>query len=487
MIVFYSIFTASIGNNMKYIGHKRIYMDYAASTPLDSAVEKAMRPYYARAFGNPSSSHLYGQTASRAVFLARQGIARALNADYSEIIFTGSATEANNLGVRGAFEIAMRDHRPFAPAAKGALLSAHRSALLSGDRAGAPPRYPLRQSANAPLLDVFKNTTENPLRVVISAIEHESVYEACRELQRKYGAEIVEIPVNGEGVINLKKLQAALNENTVLVSVQMANSEIGAVQPIKEIAKIIRDFRDLRFKIQDSRKVGDRLMHPESCILNPSSYPLFHTDAVQTFQYMECDVRELGVDLLTLSAHKIYGPKGIGALFVRRLMNHESCILNPLITGGGQENNLRSGTENVPAIVGFAKAVEIAEKMRVRESKRVATLRATLWNGIKKIIPDAELNGPPISVAMARLPNNLSIYLPARPAQDVCIELDLIGLAVSPGTACASRAAEPSRVVKALGKGSDRAMSSIRLSLGRQTTMREIRSVLTIFKKRFGK
>ena len=301
-----------------------------------------------------------------------------------------------------------------------------------------------------------------------------------------YGAEIVEIPVNGEGIINLKKLASALNENTVLVSVQMANSEIGVVQPIVKIAEIIRNFKDSRFKMHDSRVQNSRLMNPASCVLNPS-YPLFHTDAVQAFQYMQCDVVDLGVDMLTLSAHKIYGPKGIGVLFVRRLLNLESCILNPLVVGGGQENGMRSGTENVPAIVGFAKAVEITEKMRARESKRIAVVRDALWNGIKKIIPDAEINGPPVGGLIDRLPNNLNMYLPARPAQDVCIELDLMGVAVSPGTACASRAAEPSRVIKALCKESDRATSSIRLSLGRQTTMVDTRSVLVIFKNRFGK
>lgn len=392
-------------------------MDYAATTPLDSAVEKAMRPFYAGTFGNPSSSHLHGQMASRAVFLARQGIAAALSADYTEIVFTGSATEANNLTLFGSFEHALGK----------------------------------------------KGSTNAPLRVIISAIEHESVYEACMALKRLYGAEIIEIPVNGEGIIDLEKLEAALNENTVLVSVQMANSEMGVIQPIKEIAEIIKKHK---------AKSGSPV------------YPLFHTDAVQAFQYIKCNVADLGVDMMTLSAHKIYGPKGIGALFVRNSkVESVSDFLSPSVRGGGQENGMRSGTENVPAIVGFAKAVEIAEKLRVKESKRVAVLRDALWIGIKKILPDAELNGS----ATKRLPNNLSVYLPARPAQDVCIELDLMGIAVSPGTACASRAAEPSRVLTALGFSGDRPMSSIRFSLGRQTTMGEIRSVLSIFKKRFAK
>ncbi len=383
-------------------------MDYAATTPMDSGVEKAMHPFYSGIFGNPSSSHLHGQQASRAVFLARQAVAKALNADYTEIVFTGSATEANNLAVRGAVEYA---------AAQGIMKP----------------------------------------RVVISAIEHESVYEACMALKRLHGAEIIEIPVNGEGIIDLTKLEVELNENTILVSIQMANSELGVIQPIKEIAESIKKY-----------KAG----------AGSAVYPLFHTDAVQAFQYMACNVADLGVDMMTLSAHKIYGPKGVGLLYVKK-----GISIEPQIAGGGQENGMRSGTENVAAIVGFAKAVEIAEKVRVKEFKRVAVLRDALWKGIKKIVPDAELNGSVVD----RIPNNLNVYLPSRPAQDVCIELDLMGVAVSPGTACASRAAEPSRVLKALGFSGDRPMSSIRFSLGRYTTAVEIRSVLSILKKRFGK
>lgn len=387
-------------------------MDYAATTPMDSGVEIAIRPFYSGIFGNPSSSHLHGQEASRAVFLARQGIAKALNADYAEIVFTGSATEANNLAVRGVFERALQEKK-------------------------------------------------NKPRIIISAIEHESVYEACMALKRLYGAEIIEVPVSGEGIIDLTKLEAALNENTVLVSIQMANSELGVIQPIKEIAEITKNYK---------------------LKTNSSVYPLFHTDAVQAFQYMKCDVADLGVDMMTLSGHKIYGPKGIGLLYIKKGVGIESQV-----AGGGQEGGMRSGTENVAAIVGFAKAVEITEKLRVKESRRVAALRDALWKGIKKIIPDAELNGPPAGGCTDRLPNNLSVYLPSRPAQDVCIELDMMGIAVSPGTACASRAAEPSRVLKALGFSGDRPMSSIRFSLGRQTTMGEIRSVLSTLKKRFGR
>lgn len=386
-------------------------MDYAASTPLDRAVLEAMRPLYAGTFGNPGSSHMYGQEASRAVFRARQAVAQALGADYRQVIFTGSATEANNLALRGAFECALET------------------------------------------LDCGKA----PLRVVISAVEHESVYGTCMDLKARYGAEIIEVPVDGQGIVDIRALETALNGNTAVVSVQMANSELGVVQPVTEISETVKNYK----------------LKAESPI-----YPLLHTDAVQAFQYLPCDVCNLGVDMLTLSAHKICGPKGVGVLYVKN-----PDMLQPQITGGGQERGMRSGTENVAGIVGFAKAVEIAQKMRVKESKRVAGLRAALWNGIKKIVPDAEPNGS----VMARIPNIVSVYFPGRPAQDVCIELDLMGVAVSPGTACSSRAAEPSRIIAALGFSGDRPSSSIRFSLGRGTTAAEVRAVLAILKKRFGK
>jgi cysteine desulfurase len=193
---------------------------------------------------------------------------------------------------------------------------------------------------------------------------------------------------------------------------------------------------------------------------------------------MPCLPELYGVDMLTVSGHKIYGPKGIGFLYVRN-----SELLEPQVLGGGQERGMRSGTENVPAIVGFAKAVEMVEKNRKKESARITKLRDALWAGILKIIPDAELNG---SVSH-RAPHIISVYVPGRPAQDTCIELDLMGVAVSPGTACSSRAAESSRVIKALGFSGDRPLSSIRFSLGRGTKPYDIRAVLKILKKRFGK
>lgn len=392
----------------------RVYLDYAAATPMDEAVEKVMRPYYARAFGNPSSIHWFGQEASAAVFRAREILARAIGADYKDIIFTGSATEANNVGIRG----------------------------VVGAVCGQP---------------FFGNgvSATLPHKIIISSIEHESVMETARDLERQGLVEVVYIPVNREGIIDIKKFTTSLDERVILVSIQYANSQIGVIQPIKEISAIIK-------------------RHASQC--------LFHTDAVQAFQYLPCDAGDLGVDMMTLSAHKIYGPKGIGALYVRSLSSQPSTV-TPFITGGGQEQGIRSGTENVPAIVGFGEAVMLTEKFKVSEFKRIKALRDYFWRGLHALAPDAEINGS----WEARIPNNLNIYFPGASAQDRCIELDLQGIAASPGSACSSRAAQPSYVIQALGFSGDRPGSSIRFSLGRPTAKSDIDAVLSVLKHRFKK
>lgn len=426
-----------------------IYLDYAASTPLDPTASKAMHPYHSTLFGNPSAIHLAGQTASAALHEARTQVAEAIGAGYRDIVFTGSATEANNLALRGVLAQALRNQNSSAPAAE---LSSRSIRLRA-----------LARPSQSDLRDVPQDSHQHasslgsPYKILISAIEHESVRAACAGLKASFGVEVVDIPVDNEGIIDLSLLKTHLDERVVMVSVQCANSEIGVIQPIAEIARIIRDFR------------------------KDAVYPLFHTDAVQALQYEPCDVSVLGVDLLTLSAHKIYGPKGIGALYAR-----DPELLLPQIVGGGQEYGMRSGTENVPAIVGFGVAAGIAITMREKESIRIAALRDRLWQGILGIVPDAELNGPP-TVHDRRLPNSLNVYFPGHSAQDMCIELDMMGIAVSPGTACSSRTAEPSYVVEALGFSGDRPSSSIRFSLGRQTTIREIDEVIAVFKKRFAK
>jgi len=382
---------------------KKIYLDYAATTPVDPAVLRAMEPYFTERFGNPGSVHSFGQEAITAVDRSREAIAAALGTGFRNIIFTSGATEANNLAIRGALPIAREHSKNF----------------------------------------------ERP-RIIVSAIEHESVIETARAVMRM-GAEVVHVPVSPDGIVDEKKIKEALNERTVLVSIMYANNEIGSVQPIAAIAKMVREFRASLGKSAHA------------------VYPLLHTDAAQALQFLDCNVERLGVDLMTLSAHKVYGPKGVGALYVRDVK-----MLWSTARGGGQEFGLRSGTENVPAIVGFAKALELALAAREKESVRLAALRDGLWENIKKAFPKAEKNGEP------GLPNILNVYFPGHAAQDLLTKFDLAGLAASSGSACNSRAIEPSYVIEALGYSKERAASSIRFSLGRPTTPTETEEAVGI-------
>src|SRR3989338_8059530 len=429
---------------------KSIYLDYAASTPIDPRVVAAMSPYFTEIFANPNSLHRFGQEASRAVFVSRQTIARSLGADYKEIIFTGSATEANNLALRGSIKAIQK-------------IQIHSN----------------NSNGNSDIL--------NRPRIIVSVIEHESVLETCRDLEKE-GVEVIYISVNKEGIVDLKKLKSTLNDRTVLVSVMYANNEIGTIQPIDKITEIIRNFRESRIKNQESRKADSKFKIP-ACrqAWHNSLFPLFHTDAVQAFQYLDCNVKNLGVDLMTLSAHKIYGPKGIGALYVRN-SKHEAR--NPRLSGRQAKQipnvsnfDIRSGTENVPYIVGFAKAVEIADKVRGPESARVEKLRNYFWRSLQKTFSPKSiaLNGS----LQNRLPNNLNIYFAGRSAQELLIKLDLVGgVAASSGAACATRVNKESHVLKALGFTPARASGSLRFSLGRPTTKKEIDSAVEKLKNR---
>jgi cysteine desulfurase len=403
---------------------KRIYLDYAAGTPVDPRIFSAMKPYFAERFGNPGSLHAFGQQAIAAIDASRETIARAIGARFREIIFTSSATEANNLALRGVVYAArarMKHEANFIP------------------------------------------------RIIVSAIEHESILETARDLERE-GVDVVYVPVHGGGVVDLAVLKQALNERTVLVSIMFANNEIGTIQPIAEISKIIKNFRE---------EQGEQ------------PFPvMLHTDATQAFQFCECNPADLGVDIMTFSSHKIYGPKGAGALYIKEQATQEGKIKNkkmisiqPLLSGGGQEFGLRSGTENVPAIVGFAKAIELAVALRAKEVKRVNALKDALWKGIKKISPAVEINGVASQTRDEKsLPNMLNVYFPGASAQDLLTKLDLKGLAVSSGSACRSRAMESSYVIEALGHSKERAKSSIRFSLGRPTTAGEIKAALKLVK-----
>ncbi|MDP3948701.1 MAG: cysteine desulfurase family protein [bacterium] len=481
---------------------QRLYFDYAASTPVAPEVEAVMRPYFLSKFGNAGSLHSFGQEAIAALDESRETIANAIGAGFREVIFTGSATEANNLALRG-------------------VIKAH------------------QRITNQKRINEFVNSKRiryslmRP-RLIISAIEHESVLETARDLEKE-GVEVIYIPVSKKGIVDLKKLKESLNERTILVSVMYANNEIGTIQPLFEIKKIISDFKKRKSEILNSKsETNSKPQIPNNKKVSDlrfvisdlkTAYPLFHTDAVQAFQFLDCDVKKLGVDLMTLSGHKIYGPKGVGALYVNNelritnngknnknpIIHNSSFTLHPLITGGGQEFGLRSGTENVPLIVGFAKAVSLVSNSRELENKRISKLRDYLWEGIKKIYPRAQTNPglstnnesktnkrirPPALLRNAKragkfetnslfadtLPNFLNIYFPDYKAEDLLVRLDLAGIAVSTGSACSARSTEPSYVIKALGLKGEQSSRSIRITLGRQTSKRDIDTALKIIK-----
>jgi cysteine desulfurase len=374
------------------------YCDYAATTPLDKKVMRAMQPYFTQEYANPNALHYAGQKSSAAILHARRTIADAVYADFENIIFTGSATEANNLALQGI-------------------------------------------------------ATEKKGTVLISAIEHESVRQTARTLTTQ-GMTVKEIPVTRAGIIDLNALKKTLNDKVILISCMYVNNEIGTIQPIKKITTLIEEQR---------KRQGTR-------------YPYFHTDAVQALQYLDCNIEKLGVDMMTLSAHKLYGPKGVGALYVKKDIQEH---LTPIIHGGGQERGLRAGTENTPAIVGFGKAVEISEKMKKKETVRMKALQNHFLKKLKTTLPKCHINGSLTN----RIPNNINIYVPNFPASQLLVHLDLQGVRASSGSACTARIPESSYVIEALGYSKKRSEQSVRFTLGRFTERQNCDAVVTILKK----
>ena len=402
------------------VKNNKIYLDYAATTPVDKEVLKAMMPYFSDKFGNASSVHSFGQEAIAAMDQAREKISEFLNCNFNEIIFTGSATEANNLAI---FGIARNFQFP-----------------ISNFQTN-----PKSQSLNS------------KLHIISTVIEHESVLEPLKELER-LDHEVTYLPVNKDGFIKVSYLEKAIRNNTVLVSIIYANNEIGIIQPVKEIGKLLE-------KINAKRKTAGL------------GRIYFHTDAVQAFQFLECRPDWLKVDLMTFSGHKIYGPKGIGALFVRKLI--PIGLIKPIISGGGQEFGLRSGTENVANIVGMAKAVELVFKNKEARFKKVLNLRNQLLDYIIKYNKGIGLNGSlDLSTSLRtsnRLPNNLNIRFPGLNNETLLVALDQKGVAVSAGSACSARASKASYVLTALGLTEKQAKESIRITLGKDTTAEEIK------------
>lgn len=377
---------------------RRIYLDHAATTPIDPRVKTAMAPYLGSEFGNPGGLYREGVRAKRAVEGARKRIAGLLNARVHELIFTGSGTEANNLALMGYAE-----------------------ALRGGGRAW------------------------ESMRFVTSVIEHSSVLGVMRELERR-GARVTYVGVTDEGVLKLDEFKRAIADGADLVSLMYANNEIGTIQPLFEIRKEIRNFKN--------RNQKPTIIHRTS--------PIFHIDACNAPSYLDVRADKLGADLVSFDAHKMYGPKGIGMLYARR-----GTKLHPRIFGGGQEHGMRAGTENVSALVGLAEALEIAIAGRERESKRQAALRDFFIGAVLKNIPQARLNGN----LHDRLPNNAHFSFPGHDNEWLALQLDAAGIAVGTKSACLSNEERgESYVVRALGKDAAYAASTLRFTLGTATT-----------------
>jgi cysteine desulfurase len=374
---------------------KRIYMDYSATTPMDPRILPVMKPYFWKKFGNTMSLHRFGQEAKFAVEETRGVLANFMNADTSEVIFTGSATESDNMAIKG-------------------------TAFANRDKGN---------------------------HIIISAIEHPAVIEPTHWLE-KQGFEITYLSVDKYGLVDPEEVEDAIKDNTILVSVMHANNEIGTIEPIEEIGKICSD-----------------------CGV------IFHTDATQSFGKIPVDVKKMHIDMLTANAHKMYGPKGVGALYVRKGIKVE-----PLLHGGGHEFGLRSSTVNVPGIVGFGAAVKLREKEMGKEAIYLTKLRDMLIGKTLKI-EYSHLNGHPTK----RLPNNANFWFSFIEGESLLLELDSYGIAGSTGSACSSESLEPSHVLLAIGLKHEEAHGSLRLSLGRLNTVRDIDYAARVLPKAIGK
>ncbi|MEZ0537988.1 cysteine desulfurase NifS [Caldicellulosiruptoraceae bacterium PP1] len=362
---------------------KFIYFDHAATTPLKKEVLDEMMPYLTEKYGNPSTIYSIGREAKKAIDIARERVAKALNADISEIYFTSGGTESDNWAIKGV---------AYANQKKGK-------------------------------------------HIITTTIEHHAVLHVCKYLQEQ-GFEVTYVPVEENGVVDPQKIKDAIREDTILITVMFANNEIGTIQPIKEIAKIAKE-----------------------------KGIIFHTDAVQAVGNIKVDVKELGVDLLSLSAHKFYGPKGVGALYIKK-----GTKIHPYEHGGAQERNRRAGTENVAGIVGLGKAIELATQNLDEHNKKLIHLRDKLIDGILNNIEYVRLNGD----REKRLPNNANFSFEFIEGESLLLLLDMKGIAASSGSACTSGSLDPSHVLLAIGLPHEIAHGSLRITLGDDNTEEEI-------------
>ncbi len=366
-----------------------IYLDHAATTPVDPAVVEAMIPYFTEKYGNPSSIYAPAREARKAMDWARDTVAHILGASPAEIVFTSGGTESDNLALKGA-------------------------------------AFANRHKGN---------------HIITTQIEHHAILHTCEYLEKRFGFRVTYLPVDREGVVDLDALQKALTPDTILVSVMYANNEVGTIQPIQEISRIVK-----------------------------TQGVLFHTDAVQAGGSLELDVDRLGVDMLSLSAHKFYGPKGVGVFYVRK-----GTTYWPQQQGGGQERGRRAGTENTAGIVGLATALKLAYERLDSYNAHSSRLRDKLIASITQI-PGAHLTGHPTN----RLANNASFVFDYIEGESILLSLDMLGIGASSGSACTSASLEPSHVLKAMGVPIERAHGSLRLTMGKDNTAEDIDRVIGV-------
>lgn len=370
----------------------KVYLDYAATTPLDSRVMEAMSPYFSYLFGNPSSAHTFGQQAEAALEKSRHTVAMCLNCNPEEVIFTSCGSESDNLALRGAALAAKRNR--------------------------------------------------NVNHILISPVEHHAVTNTARQLKELFGFEVEYLPVDGFGQVNPEDLSKQIREDTAIVSLIYANNEIGTLNHITELGSICRE-----------RNIP------------------FHTDAVQAAAYLPIDVNILGIDLLAIGAHKFYGPKGVGALYIRK-----GTPIFPTQTGGNQEFGLRAGTSNIPYIVGLAEALQLSNGEHIQKADHLIALRDRIIGFVLEEIPDTKLTGHPTE----RLPNHASFVFKGVDGNTLLRMLDVNGFACSSGSACKTGDPKPSDVLISLGLDHDWALGSLRVTLGKYTSINEVNSFLSV-------
>ncbi|GAA0082070.1 cysteine desulfurase NifS [Clostridium sporogenes] len=374
--------------------NKQVYMDYSATTYTKPEVLEEMLPFFTENFGNPSSLYSFSDKTKKAVDLARERVAKVLNAEKNEIFFTSGGSEADNWALKGI-------------------------------------AYANKNKGN---------------HIITTKIEHHAILHTAQFLEKE-GFKVTYLPVDEEGFVSIEDVKTAITDETILVSIMFANNEIGTIEPIKEIGKLCKE---------------------------KNIY--FHTDAVQAIGHVDIDVKDMNIDLLSMSAHKFYGPKGVGALYIRN-----GVKIQNLIHGGGQERGKRASTENIAGIVGLGKAIELAIENMPEENKKLANLRGKLIKEVEKRIPEVKLNGP--RDMGKRLPNNVNISFIGIEGETLLLDLDMNGIFGSTGSACASASLDPSHVLLSIGLPHEVAHGSLRLSLGDKNTEEDIDYVLEVLPK----